>query len=512
MPTNPEAPRLNLEYYRKQAKALLKQARSAEPEALQRLLRNSPDRHNDVAMDPSSIALHQAQLTVAREQGFPSWPKLQAYITRTRLDSWNLAQEFVTKSLVDLRQAEDLLARAPRIAHAGLYPALVLGEVDHVADALCEAPELAQAPGGPNNWAPLLYVCFSRYAQPSSGRSAGLLATARLLLEHGADPNAAQVKDAGPDNPLSCLYAASGLNNNPDLTLALLQTGANPDDGESVYHSTEHPDLACLRLLLAHGATVRGTNGLKHMLDREDAAGLQLFLDAGADPNETNGRGETALHWAVWRGRGAGIIEALLNSGASIDARRTDGRTAYVLAVQSGQQSIAALLEARGADLQLNTLDRFLAACQTAGEKELEQMLAASPEIAASPENERLLPDLATGHRTAAVRALLAAGLPVDARGENGATALHWACWRGFGDIARLLLEHGASLAVEDEQFHATPPGWFGHGSRFCDGHDGDYAEVARVLIEYGATIPAVDMPTGRPDVDAVLRAHGLIE
>jgi hypothetical protein len=42
-----------------------------------------------------------------------------------------------------------------------------------------------------------------------------------------------------PHNPLSCLYGAAGLNNNPALTLALLEAGANPNDGESFYHSTK---------------------------------------------------------------------------------------------------------------------------------------------------------------------------------------------------------------------------------------------------------------------------------
>jgi ankyrin repeat protein len=58
-----------------------------------------------------------------------------------------------------------------------------------------------------------------------------------------------------------------------------------------------------MKLLLAHGALPAGTNALKHILDREDREGLQLLLAAGANPDDVNTRGETALHWAVWRGR-----------------------------------------------------------------------------------------------------------------------------------------------------------------------------------------------------------------
>src|SRR5437762_1944036 len=90
--------------------------------------------------------------------------------------------------------------------------------------------------------------------------------------------------------------------------------GANPNDSESLYHSTEHRDLACVRLLLRHGATPAGTNALKHMLDREDIEGLKLLLASGANPNEVNDRGETALHWAVWRGRSMETIATLLDN------------------------------------------------------------------------------------------------------------------------------------------------------------------------------------------------------
>lgn len=502
MSTHPEAVRLNLEYYRKQAKSLLKAAQSHQPTALEKL------HHHVPKFDPAAPKLHDAQLAIAREQGFPGWPRFRAFIIQSGLDHQGLVAAFIDAAVSDLRRAEELLAAHPAIAEAGFYVALVLGDAPQVKQTLAKTPSLASGPSGPQNCDPLLYVCFSRFANPTSTRAAGLLETARILLRHGANPNAAFTPEDLPDNPLSCLYAAAGLNNNPALALALLEAGANPNDNESLYHSTEHPDLQCMKLLLRHGATPAGANALKHMLDREDIDGLQLLLAAGADPNEVNERGETALHWAVWRGRREPIIAALLDSGADRDAQRNDGRTAYALAVQSGQTEVAALLEQRGARTDLSPLDRFLGAFATAGPNEP----VPPPDLISSPGNERLLPDLTMSHRTAAVRALLAAGLPVNARGEMGATALHWACWKGYADLVELLLQHGASLTIEDQQFHGTPPGWFGHGVQNCDEAGGDYPQVARLLIAAGATIPAVGLPTGKPEVDAVLREHGLID
>ncbi len=455
-------------------------------------------------------ALHEAQLTIAREQGFASWPRFRAFLRELSLDPQGLGTQFVQAALGDLRGAEEMLARHPDIASAGFYSALVMGDVERVERALAEWPAMAGAKGGPRNWEPLVYVCFSRFASARSARAGGLAETARVLLRHGADPNTFYLDDRWADNPLPCLYGAAGLNNNPALARVLLEAGARPNDSESLYHSTEHPDLACMRLLLEYGASPHGTNALKHMLDTENIEGLRLLLAAGADANEVNGRGETALHWAVWRGRGPEIVTALIDAGAALDTHRNDGRTAYALAVQSGQTGTAALLARRGANTDISAFDRLVGAYAADDSAKLSQVTVAR-EGPLPEEYERLLPEFAAGHRTAAVRGLLAAGIAVDARGEHGGTALHWACWKGYADLVKILLAHGASLTIEDEAFHAPPAGWFSHGLQNCAERDGDYPETARLLLAAGATIAAGDIPSGDEAVDAVLREYGLI-
>jgi ankyrin repeat protein len=484
MSTNSEALRLNLDYYRKQAKVLLQSAKANEPAALARIANHLPP------FDPALLKLHDAQLAVARENGFASWPRFRAFLAQSGLGDHNLSASFIEEALSDLRGAEQMLAAHPELADAGFYAALTFGDAKRIEEALRGSPDLATKPGGPRNWEPLLYLCFSRFATGTSRLAAGMASAARVLLRYGADPNSSFISKDWPDHPrLSCLYAATGLNNNPALALALLEAGANPNDGESLYHSTEHPDLACLKLLLRFGAKPAGSNALKHILDREDEQGLKLLLAAGADPNERNDRGETALHWAVWRGRSVPILAALLDSGADLDAPRKDGRTAYALAIQSGQTESATLFEARGANTEISPLDRFVGACATANPKDWDTLLSYRPEIVLSAENAKLLVDLATNRRTAAVRALLACGVPVDSPGPTGETALHWACWKGQADLVELLLAHGASLAVEDRQFHATPAGWLEHGSQNCGEGAGDYARVAQLLMAAGAKV-----------------------
>jgi hypothetical protein len=102
-------------------------------------------------------------------------------------------------------------------------------------------------------------------------------------------------------------------------------------------------------------------------------------------------------------------------------------------------------------------------------------------------EYPRMLPDLASSHSTAAVRALLAAGVPVDTMGSDGCTALHWACWKGYADLVELLLANGASLTVEDSAYHATPAGWLDHGRENSLERDGDFELTERILRDAGA-------------------------
>jgi len=500
VPNHSEVVRLNLEYYRKQAKALLKHCKAGDANAIQRLTRYQPKQ-------PAASALHDAQLTIAREQGFSSWPRFRAYIVASNLNFQELVAAFIEAATSDLQRAEAILLAHPKIADAGFYVALVLGDHQEVDRVVTESPSLTNAKSGPQSCEPLVYLCFSRYANGRSTRAPQIAKTARLLLSHGADPSTSFLPEHLPNNPLSCLYAATGLNNNADLGLALLEAGANPNDGESLYHSTEHPDLACMKLLLSYGAEPNRANALKHILDREDSEGVRLLLDAGADPNGTNERADTALHWAVWRGRSVKVITTLLDRGADVNAKRKDGRTAYALAILGGQKEIAALLQSRGANTDLSAIDRFVGASTSTG-----QQLNAPPIISAPPENADLVPHLAGVHNTAAVRTLLAAGLPIDARGEHGGTALHWACWKGYADLVKLLIEHKASLDIKDRSFHAPPSGWLHHGTQNCGEPGGEYAEVARLLIAAGATMEGCSTPTGNEEVDAVLRQHKLIE
>jgi len=207
----------------------------------------------------------------------------------------------------------------------------------------------ANEPGGPLGWAPLLYVTHSVYAS---------VALARDLLARGADPNATFTNAYGE---MSALYGAAGRAHDPDLTRLLLEAGANPDDGESVYHATEAVSPDCLRGLLEHGASAEPIM-LAHALDDERPEHVRLLLDAGADPAEL-------LPHAVRRGRGPETIRLLAERGADLEHQGGEMwrkperlRTAYQHAVLRNRTDVATALEELGARTDVEFDDLAIAA------------------------------------------------------------------------------------------------------------------------------------------------------
>jgi hypothetical protein len=125
-----------------------------------------------------------------------------------------------------------------------------------------------------------------------------------------------------------------------------------------------------------------------------------------------------------------------------------------------------------------------------------------------SAEQLDVLAELAEEYSDAILHLLLAAGLPIDARGQHNATPLHWAAWHGNAELVRLMLQRHPPLENDDNEFGATPLGWATHGSE--NGwyrQNGDYAATVEALLAAGAKPP--EKAAGTEAVRVVLREHG---
>src|ERR1700728_3074490 len=79
--------RPNLEQYKKQAKDLVRDCGLRVPDAVARVLRHHPRFHKLADDDPhgEDITRTDAQLVIAREHGFQSWPKFSQHIETLNL-------------------------------------------------------------------------------------------------------------------------------------------------------------------------------------------------------------------------------------------------------------------------------------------------------------------------------------------------------------------------------------------------------------------------------------------
>src|SRR6185312_16896798 len=95
--------------------------------------------------------------------------------------------------------------------------------------------------------------------------------------------------------------------------------------------------------------------------------------------------------------------------------------------------------------------------------------------------------DAADRNDSTALRLMLSAGWPANARGKHGATALHFAAWHGNHGAVAAILAHGATLDIRDNDFKMTPIQWAFHGSIHCyDRERGDYPATVEALLAAG--------------------------
>jgi ankyrin repeat protein len=378
-------------------------------------------------------------------------------------------EAFVTAATSGRRgRAERLLAAQPELEHDP-WVRLVLGR---------EWDGDPNEAGGPQGWAPLVYACHSTFETTS---------LARELLARGADPNGFFVNEYGQ---MSALYGAAGAKHDPVLTRALLEAGATPDDGESLYHAAYADDPACVRILLEHGATVTGTNALGAAVDADHVEHVRLMLEAGGDAND----GALVAH-AVRRGCGAEMIELLAVHGADLDGEGGETwrgdvplRTPYQHAVLRGRTEIAELLARLGASTEVEPADAWVAQLARGERPEGE------PPAQFDVDMQEVVILTAIRVDPELVADVVGVGFSGVVGGSPEGTLLHHACWVGNAAVVERLLALGADPVAPSPAEYATPLDWVVHASPYHRLPERDFVRVAELLVAAGAE-PSVKDP-----------------
>jgi ankyrin repeat protein len=314
--------------------------------------------------------------------------------------------------------------------------------------------------GGPFDWDPLLYLCFSRLGTVPD-RSA--IHTMRALLAAGADPNAGFLW-RGMTSPFTALTGVFGGGegdqpSHPDavqLARLLLDAGADPNDNQTLYNRGFRLANDHLELLFEYG------------LGREIASPWRSRLGHNyPSPDEML---TEQLRGAADQGM-AERVALLLRQGIDPDGRGYHpiygDQTPYRLAVLAGRPEIARLLADAGADTSVvDPVDDFLSACIQGDSARVVEMSAADPGLTSRARERKpdTIAKAADLGRVDAVRLLLDLDFDPSRAGQFGRTALHYAALAGNTELVRLLIKHRADPTAIDDHYNSPPAGWAAHG------------------------------------------------
>jgi len=499
------SPRTTLDNLKKEAKHWLKQLRSGDPEARARLERALPKA-------PADPVLRDIQHALAREHEFAGWTELkQALVSRAGAQGspegshGQLVERFLEYACPDhhvrgrpahrmaRHAAMRLLGRHPEIARTDLYTAVVCGEIEQVRGILREHPVLANtnrpASGparsgaggsydflrdlGGKDWTPLLFLCLTRLDLPQANDNA--VAIARLLLDHGADPNAFFMAGASRYTPLTGVIGEGEEDRPPhpkrdELARLLLERGAEPHDEQVIYNIHFHGNVLWW---------------LKLMYEFSLKAGRKAQWE---DPEWTmlrQGRYGSGARWHLWiavQHNDLELAEWCLQHGATPnagppEAARLPQNSLCEQAARLGETEMAALLARYGAipsPVPADSEDAYVAACFRRDRAAAEALREKHPEVLRSC---AALHAAARQDRADVAAFLLDFGVSpnIEDPGQGNQTALHVAAYSGAESVVDLLIRRGAKIDPVDAVHDATPL-WFAMWAQ----HDRIVSRLAR--------------------------------
>ncbi len=476
----------NLEFLKKQAKALLR------------------------TMQQGKLA--DAQHALAKEYGFATWAKLKSHVEALGLSPAEALKAAVCDS--DAARVRELIQQHPELRAKINDP---LPNYGFGAQALFAAVQrsdratidvLLQAGADIRKrtdwWAggfgvvddcdpSLVEFLVERGAVVDAHAAArlGLMPKLRELV--AADPGAVHAKGGDGQTPL---HFASTV----EVAEFLLQQGADIDardvDHESTaaqymlrvdqrrHYPNDRQDVA--RYLVSRGC--RTDLLMASALGDMDLVRQHLDSDPGCI------RMSVSEEWFPKQDPRAGGSIYIWTLGAH--------RTAHSVARDFGHEDVFQLLmERTPEDLKLAL------ACELGDERVFHEFLAKHPDAAKtlSEREQRKLPNAAQNNNVQAVRLMLEAGWPVDAAGEAGATALHWAGFHGNAEMAREILRFHPALELKSREYAGTALAWALYGSGNGWHRDtGDYVGTVQTLLEAGSILS--------PDAQALEPSDAVLE
>jgi uncharacterized protein len=462
-PTRELTSRSTLETIRRQAKRWLKEIDAGDAEAIARFRKLMPGH-------AGAPKLREVQHALARDYGLASWAALKQelaareaavrghaalvalfleksalrYGVRPGTQSWG---DYEADRPARGTLAQRLLERHPEIIGDSIHTAIAAHDLDAVRSFLSKESALADKTSDFDGWTPLVRLAFTRL--PNEALSRNAVAIARLLLDHGADPNTLFSDGTNHFTPLTGVIGGGESNQPPHpqaeaLARLLIARGADPVNGQALYNSSLGADDVTWLDLLWSETEKRGETGRWQEPVRELPAPPLDYLLGNAVPRQPKR--------AAW----------LLAHGANAQALNAYSRQSLVKqAMLDGRSDLVQLLVDHGASpIELDGQDAFTAAIARGDEIEARQLLSGHPDFVASP--APLFVAIRQDKPEIAALALRL-GVSPDAQTHDGVRALHEAAGSDAIEIVALLAEAGAEIDPIERRYGSTPLGWARH-------------------------------------------------
>jgi len=228
-----------------------------------------------------------------------------------------------------------------------------------------------------------------------------------------------------------------------------------------------------------------------HSAKQGDIRAVKLFLAAGMDPNAKDDEGNTALMNAIAQNR-TEIIKALLKAKAKVNEKNYGGATALSWAAAGGQLDTVRLLVDQGADAQTIN-EAFVTAAEDAHPDVMPALLEKGAKLNELGSKALLraagstVVGAADQDRSDTVRFLLSLGVDVNAKDEDGWTALLLAAERedDRSSVVRTLVDRGADVNAKCACPRYESGGWTALMLASRRGHD----EIVRILVAKHADV-----------------------
>jgi ankyrin repeat protein len=350
-----------------------------------------------------------------------------------------LACEHGAPASAERLEALGLLSKDPSLGKLSLATAVITDDLERVRELLAEDAGSANRKLGPKGWEPLLYLCWARLGDTESA-----LEIAKALLAAGANPNAHFVDEWGSVNTaITGLLGSGEQGPHPwpphahaeSMARLLLEHGAEPNQSQALYNTMFQRSDQWLTLFLEHGlSTEHWPNWTQ-----EKKANMLDFL----------------LGWAVKNDRKK-RVELLLAHGANPNANDFyNGKKLHENAQLAGDEDMAALLVRHGATpVPLTGLDRYTAAILRGDATAAKELVLAHPEYL---DNDDVVNEAARRGLAPSVSLLLSLGKASFRSAPQ--SPLHTAAYYGHLEVMRLLLDAGVDPSARDASYGSTPLG-----------------------------------------------------